>query len=92
MNYLPLPEPRGKIGYPEGPWEEEWVSSSDAFDGDQMHAYVDADRAAQQERKPELQEAIVHYEAALAEAFPKGACGKAFEHWNAARIIIKDHK
>lgn len=29
---------------------------------------------------------IEHYEAALMAAFPEGASGKVFEHWNAARI------
>lgn len=30
--------------------------------------------------------AIEYYEAALMAAFPEGASGKVFEHWNAARI------
>lgn len=34
-------------------------------------------------------EAIKHYEAALNAAFPQGASGEAFEHWNKARIAIE---
>ena len=30
-------------------------------------------------------EAIAHYEAALKEAFPRGATGDVFHHWNEAR-------
>ena len=33
-------------------------------------------------------EAIKHYEAALKEAFPSGATGDVFHHWNEARKII----
>jgi len=35
-------------------------------------------------------EAIKHYEAALLEAFPRGATGDVFEHWNKARIAIAE--
>lgn len=35
-------------------------------------------------------EAIKHYEAALLEAFPRGATGDVFEHWNKARIAIEE--
>ena len=35
-------------------------------------------------------EAIKHYEAALREAFPRGATGDVFEHWNKARIAIAE--
>jgi hypothetical protein len=35
-----------------------------------------------------LHAAIRHYEAALKEAWPEGAKGKSFEHWNSARIAI----
>jgi hypothetical protein len=35
-------------------------------------------------------EAIKHYEAALKEAFPRGANGDVFEHWNKARIAIAE--
>jgi len=34
-------------------------------------------------------EAIKHYEAALKAAFPQGASGEAFEHWNKARTAIE---
>lgn len=33
-------------------------------------------------------EAIAHYEAALKEAFPRGATGEVFHHWNEARYLI----
>ena len=33
-------------------------------------------------------QAIRHYEAALLEAFPRGATGDVFEHWNKARQAI----
>lgn len=33
-------------------------------------------------------EAIKHYEAALLEAFPRGATGDVFDHWNKARQAI----
>lgn len=33
-------------------------------------------------------EAIKHYEAALKEAFPRGATGEVFHHWNEARYLI----
>ena len=32
--------------------------------------------------------AIAHYEAALKEAFPRGATGEVFHHWNEARYLI----
>jgi hypothetical protein len=35
-------------------------------------------------------EAIKHYEAALLEAFPRGASGDVFHHWNEARKAIKE--
>ena len=35
-------------------------------------------------------EAIKHYEAALREAFPRGATGDVFEHWNNARKAIAE--
>jgi hypothetical protein len=34
-------------------------------------------------------EAMKHYEAALLEAFPRGATGAVFEHWNKARQAIE---
>lgn len=34
-------------------------------------------------------EAMKHYEAALMAAFPHGAAGKVFEHWNKARQAIE---
>lgn len=34
-------------------------------------------------------EAMKHYEAALMAAFPHGAVGKVFEHWNKARQAIE---
>lgn len=37
-------------------------------------------------------EAMKHYEAALLEAFPKGATGNVFEHWNKARIAAEAEK
>jgi len=35
-------------------------------------------------------EAMKHYEAALLKAFPKGASGDVFEHWNKARQAIAE--
>jgi hypothetical protein len=35
-------------------------------------------------------EAMKHYEAALLEAFPRGATGDVFEHWNKARQAIAE--
>ena len=35
-------------------------------------------------------EAIKHYEAALLEAFPRGASGDVFHHWNEARKAIAE--
>jgi hypothetical protein len=35
-------------------------------------------------------EAIKHYEAALLKAFPRGATGDVFEHWNKARQAIAE--
>lgn len=35
-------------------------------------------------------EAIAHYEAALKEAFPSGATGDVFHHWNEARKILSN--
>lgn len=35
-------------------------------------------------------EAIEHYEAALKEAFPSGATGDVFYHWNEARKALED--
>ena len=34
-------------------------------------------------------DAMKHYEAALKAAFPQGAFGEAFEHWNQARLAIE---
>jgi hypothetical protein len=34
--------------------------------------------------------AIEHYEAALKAAFPSGASGAAYEHWNKARKELND--
>jgi hypothetical protein len=48
-------------------------------------AAVSADLSAENAR---LREAIQHYEAALKEAWPEGAKGKSFEHWNTARIAV----
>jgi hypothetical protein len=50
------------------------------------HAHAAAVSAAENAR---LREAIQHYEAALKEAWPEGAKGKSFEHWNAARIAVQ---
>lgn len=36
--------------------------------------------------------AIVHYEAALIAAFPKGASGDVFHHWNEARKALEQEK
>ena len=36
-----------------------------------------------------MKEAIKHYEAALKEAFPRGATGDVFHHWNEARKILE---
>lgn len=44
--YLPLPVPSGRIEYPAQRYEDAWVSTQDAYSEEQMHAYVDADRAA----------------------------------------------
>lgn len=35
-------------------------------------------------------EAMKHYEAALLKAFPRGATGDVFEHWNKARQAIAE--
>lgn len=35
-------------------------------------------------------EAIEHYEAALKEAFPSGATGDVFHHWNEARKALAE--
>lgn len=35
-------------------------------------------------------EAIEHYEAALKEAFPSGATGNVFHHWNEARKALAE--
>lgn len=35
-----------------------------------------------------ITEAIAHYEAALKEAFPSGATGDVFYHWNEARKAL----
>jgi len=35
-------------------------------------------------------EAMKHYEAALLEAFPRGATGDVFDHWNKARQAIAE--
>lgn len=37
-------------------------------------------------------EAIAHYEAALKEAFPTGASGDVFHHWNEARKALEQEK
>ena len=36
-----------------------------------------------------MKTAIEHYEAALKEAFPKGATGDVFHHWNEARKAVE---
>jgi len=53
---------------------------------DEAVAYAAAVSAAENAR---LREAIQHYEAALKEAWPEGAKGKSFEHWNTARIAVQ---
>ena len=35
-----------------------------------------------------IKEAINHYESALTKAFPKGASGEVFGHWNEARKFL----
>jgi hypothetical protein len=52
---------------------------------DEAVAYAAAVSAVENAR---LREAIQQYENALKEAWPEGAKGKSFEHWNAARIAI----
>jgi hypothetical protein len=39
-----------------------------------------------------LRTVITEYEAALKTAFPEGAWGDAFDHWNDARIMMKGLK
>lgn len=34
---------------------------------------------------------IEHYELALKKAFPQGASGEVFEHWNKARIYLNNN-
>jgi len=46
--YLPLPEPSGRIEYPAQRYEDAWVSTQDAYSEEQMRAYVDADRATKE--------------------------------------------
>lgn len=41
----PLPTPKGKVYFEAEPYQPAWVSSSDAFDDDQMQAYATAARA-----------------------------------------------
>ena len=36
-----------------------------------------------------LREAVAHYDAALSLAFPEGAQGEVFAHWNAARDALR---
>jgi len=36
-----------------------------------------------------MRKAIDHYEAALKEAFPSGATGDVFHHWNEARKLLE---
>lgn len=40
------------------------------------------------ERIAALEKALGHYEAALKAAFPQGAHGEAFDHWNTARQTL----
>jgi len=72
MSNVPLPEPT-----PGCWWDAEAIAA--------MHTYAAAVSARENAR---LREAIRHYEAALKEAWPEGAKGKSFEHWNSARIAI----
>lgn len=38
-----------------------------------------------------IAEAIEQYELALKKAFPKGASGEVFEHWNKARMYLNNN-
>ena len=37
-----------------------------------------------------LKKAVAEYELALKATYPEGAHGAGFDHWNEARIILKD--
>jgi hypothetical protein len=78
MSDVPLPTSYYSLPYPD--------DDITVFNAKQMHAYAAAVSAADNAR---LREAIQHYEAALKEAWPEGAKGKSFEHWNAARIAVQ---
>lgn len=41
----PLPTPKGKVYFEAEPYQPAWVSSSDAFDDDQMQSYATKARA-----------------------------------------------
>ena len=58
------------------------VEYDDLYD---QHEKVLAERDA-------LVHACGHYEAALHDAFPSGAYGHAFEHWNDARKILNERE
>lgn len=38
-----------------------------------------------------IAESIYQYELALKKAFPKGASGEVFEHWNKARMYLNNN-
>ena len=57
------------------------------YEADQMNAYADACVA---QETAALRDAVRHYEAALKAAWPHGARGPSFEHWNSARAALKE--
>jgi hypothetical protein len=94
MSDLPLPEPWDYCYEWDGPYGTRKFSQAShngnrpdrsvpIYTADKMHAHAAAVSAQDNAR---LREAIQHYEAALKEAWPEGAKGKSFEHWNTARI------
>jgi hypothetical protein len=97
MSDVPLPEPWSYCYTFETETSRHLSFSANKYNGmppteavpiytkNQLHAYAAAVSAADNAR---LREAIQHYEAALKEAWPEGAKGKSFEHWNSARIAI----
>lgn len=57
-------------------------------DAEQRRAFA-RDRKAQAEQIRVLREAISHYDKALKHAWPEGAMGESFHHWNEARKLLK---
>lgn len=47
---------------------------------------------AQSEKIRMLRAAIIHYDVALKHAWPEGAMGESFHHWNEARKLLEKTK